>query len=161
MIPQWKLQIVELPITIGSLDAYTDNDVIGGTLTSDAIEQVKGGGYVAWARLVDDAEQSEPLRVWLFNAAPSTIADDAAHAPTEADFLKWLGTIDIAAADYTTVGSGAQAAFVEGKDVTTGEFIWFDALASGTLSARLVAYGDTPDYADADDLTLHLGLMVM
>lgn len=155
---RWTFEVVEVPITV-TLNAYTANDVVGGTLTSDAISQIAGqGGYIHWVRLVDDASQKEPFYLYVFAAAPSTIANDAAHAPTEADWLKWLGTIEIAAADYDENGAEA-AALVPGKDKATEDFVFFPALANGRLYFRLVAV-DTPDYADADDLTLHIGIMV-
>jgi hypothetical protein len=160
MQPNWQPYIVEFPITV-TLDAYEANDVVGGTLTSDAIDQKKGGGYVAWARLVDGATQAEPYRLWLFNEEPSTIADTAAHVPTEADWLKVIGIIDIPAANYNTDGTEADCAFAKGVDIKTNDYIWFDSLPTGKLYARLVANGSTPDYAAAVDLTLHVCVLVM
>lgn len=155
---RWEFEVVEVPVTV-TLNAYTANDVVGGTLTSNAISQVSGqGGYISWVKLVDDADQKEPFYLYVFSEAPSTIANDAAHAPTEADWLKWLGTIEIEAADYDANGADA-AALVPGKDKATEDFVFFPALANGRLYFRLVAV-ETPDYADADDLTLQLGIMV-
>lgn len=160
MLPNWRVNIVEIPVTV-TTDAYDDGDVVGGTLTSDEIPQLVGGGYIAWVRLVDGATQAEPYKLWLFNAAPSTIADAAAHAPTEADMLKCIGVVDIAAADYNTSGTEADMAFVAAKDEKTEDAIMFDTLASGRLYARLVANGSTPDYAAAADLTLHVCVLTM
>ena len=160
MIPNWRVRIVEIPVTV-TLDAYEDGDVVGGTLTSDEIPQLVGGGYVAWVRLIDGGTQAEPYKLWLFNAAPSTIADGAAHAPTEADMLKCLGVVDIAAADYNTSGTEADMAFVAAKDEKTEDNIMFDNLSNGRLYARLVANGATPTYADANDLTLHICVLTM
>jgi hypothetical protein len=165
MQPQWSPYLVEVPITIGSLDAFTAEDVVGGStlgyVTFDnPLPQVKGGGYIAWVRLTDDADQSEPYRIYIYDNAPSTIAEDAAFAPTEADWLKTLGCITIAATDYDTSGADA-CAFKAGKDVKTGEFIIFDNLDTGKLYFRFVANASTPDYADADDLTFYVCLMLM
>lgn len=160
MIPQWKPVIVEVPITV-TLDAYTAEDVVGGLLTSDAIPQLKGGGYIAWLRLVDGATQAEPYDVYIFNDTPSTIADSAAWAPLEADWLKCIGQVDIAAADYNTTGSEADCAFVKAVDVKTDDYIWFDALPTGKLYFYLVANNSTPDYAAAVDLTMHICVLVM
>jgi len=156
----WRFQVVEVPVTIGSLDAYTANDIVGGTLTSDAIEQISGnGGFISWVRLVDDATQAEAYTLYVYSAAPSTIADDAEFVPTEADNIKCLGRIAIAAGDYDTAGTEADRAMVKAIDSDTGDYVYFPNLPSGYLYFRLVA-GDTPDYADADDLTLHLGIFV-
>ncbi len=158
MIPHWKFAIVEVPITV-TLDAYTANDVVGGTLTSNEIPQLSGGGMLAWVRLVDDATQAEPYLLYVYSAVPSVIANDAAFAPTEADNLLCLGCISIEAADYDTSGSEADMAFVAANDRKTTSAIAFDNLPTGRLYLRLVAV-DTPDYADANDLTLHLGMWV-
>lgn len=158
-VPNWRLKVVEVPITIGSLDAYTANDVVGGLLTSDEIPQLMGGGYIAWVRLIDDADQKEPFELYLFYETPSTIADDAEFTPTEADWAKCFTVIEIAAADYDASG-GEACAFVDGKDKFSGEFHIFPNLSDGKLRAYLKGT-DTGDYAEANDLTLHLGIMVM
>jgi hypothetical protein len=158
MVPNWRFKIVEVPIEV-TLSAYTASDVIGGTLTSDDIPQYSGGGELAWVRIVDDADQSEPFLLYVYNSAPSTIADSAAFAPTEADWLLTLGCIDIPTANYDTSGSDC-CAFASAKDRKTLEGIAFDNLPNGKLYFRLVANASTPDYADADDLTIHVGLWV-
>ncbi len=160
MIPHWRPHIIEVPITV-TLDAYAAEAVVGGLLTSDAIPQLSGGGYIAWVRLVDDATQAEPYDLYVFDALPSTIANGATWAPLEADWLKCIGQIDIAAADYNTTGSEADCAFVAAKDVKTDDYIWFDNLTTGRLYFYLVANGSTPDYADADDLTMHICVLTM
>jgi len=160
MIPQWKPIIVEVPITV-TTDAYSAEDVVGGLLTSDAIPQISGGGYLAWVRLVDDATQAEPFDLYVFNAVPSTIANDAAWAPLEADWLKCIGQIDIPATAYNTTGSEADCAFVKAVDVKTADVVWFDTLATGRLYFYLVANGSTPDYADTNDLTMHVCVLGM
>ena len=159
MQPQWTPTWVEVPITV-TLDAYTALDVVGGTLTSDAVPQLKGGGYINAIRLIDDADQSEPFYLYVFTSAPSVIADGAENVPTVADWLKCVGRIDIAAADYDTAGAEG-CAFVYGCGGTkTSSFIFFDALAGRNLYFRLVPSA-TPDYAAATDLTLHICLMLM
>jgi hypothetical protein len=154
-----KFVVVEVPITV-TLDAYTASDVVGGTLTSDEIPQLRGGGALEWVRVVDDADQSEPFLLYVFTSAPSTIADSAAHAPTEADWLKCIGKISIEAADYDASGSDC-CAFTDAVDTTTARPICFDNLATGRLYFRLVANASTPDYVAADDLTIHVGLWLL
>ena len=158
MIPQWKIRWVEVPITVDT-DAYTANDVIGGTL-SCAVPQTVGGCFVYAVKLIDDATQAEPLTLYCFKSAPSTIADDAAHAPTEADWQKYIGKIAIAADDYDTNGSEADCAIVYGLGGSnTAIHVHADALPDGKMYFRLVA-DDTPNYADADDLTLYVALYI-
>jgi hypothetical protein len=158
MQPHWNPLWVEVPVTVKIGGAYTANDVMGGTLSCD-VPQVKGGGYIHAVRLVDDDDEKAVLTLYVFDAAPSTIADDAAHAPTKADWLKCIGAIAIAAADYDA--SGAEAcAFVKGYDQKTGDYIIFDNLDAGKLYFRLVCTA-TPTYTAVDDLTLHVCLMLM
>lgn len=158
MIPQWKIDWIEVPITV-TLDAYTANDVVGGTLSCE-VPQAKGGCWIYAVKLIDDATQAEAYTLYVFNEAPSTIANDAAHAPTEADWLKYIGKIAIAAGDYDTSGTEADCALVYGLGGSqTSNFVHAETLPDGYLYFRLVA-GATPDYADADDLTMYVGLYI-
>lgn len=157
MIPNWKFIIADVPITVGT-SAYTAGDVVGGTLTSAALPLYEGCGELAWVRLSDAADQKEAYTLYVYNSNPSVIADDAAFAPTVADWAKTLGRISIAAADYDASGSYA-CAFSDAIDTTTLQNIPFDSLAKGVLYFRLVAI-DTPDYAAATDLVLSVGMWV-
>lgn len=163
MQPHWRPYIVEVPITVDT-DAYTANDVVGGSttgyLTFDSpVPQISGGGYIAWVRMVDDSGQAEPYLLYVYDSVPSTIADDAAFAPVEADWLKTLGVIDMPAASYDATGDDSMI-MVEGKDRKSTGPIYFDTLDTGKLYFRLVAV-DTPDLVAADDLTIHVCLMLM
>jgi hypothetical protein len=160
MQPQWTPTWVEVPITV-TLDAYTALDVVGGTLTSDAIPQLKGGGYIYCLRLIDDAVQAEPYTLYVYQSAPSVIADGDAYTQTVADALLCIGKIAIAAADYDTTGTACDMAFVYGcGGAATSSYVMFGALAGRSLSFRLIPSA-TPDQAAADDLTLHVCLMLM
>jgi len=160
MMPQWTPRWIEVPITV-TLDPYDALDVVGGTLTSDAIPQLKGGGYINAIRLIDDAVQAEPYTLYVYSSAPSAIADAGAYTQTVADALLCIGKIEIAASDYDTSGSACDMAFVYGCGGTkTSSFIIFEALAGQSLFFRLVPSA-TPDYANAADLTLHVCLMLM
>lgn len=156
MIPNWKPLVLEVPVTVDTA-AYAANDVVGGTLQVD-VPQVSGGGYVHGVRLVDDGDKKAALRLYVYNGAPSDIKDNAAFAPTEADWLKTLGCIAIAAADYDDAGDDA-CVFAKGVDRKTGEPVTFDNLPNGRLYFRLVADA-TPQWTSADDLTLHVTLWV-
>lgn len=158
MLPHWRPQIVEVPIT-ATTDAYSAEDVIGGTLTSGDLKQYAGGGYIAWVRLVDDDDEKAALRLYVYKDAPSTIADAAAFAPTEADWFLTLGCIELATADYDA--SGNEACIVAaGIDRKTEREILFDDLPDGKLYFRLVCDA-TPTYTDANDLTLHVCVLTM
>jgi len=158
MQPQWNPVLIEVPITV-TLDAYTANDVVGGLLTSDAIPQIKGGGYISWVRLVDGANQAEPYHLYCYTSTPSTIANDAGFVPLEADHLLNFTILSIAAANYNTTGTEADVAKIVGKDKDTGDYHMFPVLPTGKMYFYLVAQ-DTPDYAAAVDLTMHILFMV-
>lgn len=153
---EWVLHVEEIPLTVGT-DAYTAGDVVGGRL-SLAVPASFGSCYIAWARLVDDHDQTEPFDLWCFYAQPSSIADDAAFAPTEDDKLKHFTTLEFAAGNYDQTGAESSVK-ATGKDKALGEYLMAPLPVDGNLYFYLVA-GDTPDYADADDLTLHVALMV-
>jgi hypothetical protein len=159
MGPNWNPVLIEVPITV-TLDAYTANDVVGGTLTSDAIPQIKGGGYINWGRLVDGATQAEPYHLYCYTDNPSTSSDADGFVPTEADHLLCFTVLDIPAANYNTTGTEADVAWFSGKDKTTGDYHMFPALPDGKMYFRLVP-SLTPDYAAAVDLTMHILFMVL
>jgi hypothetical protein len=159
MGPNWTPVMVNVPITV-TLDAYTQYDVVGGLLTSAAVPQIKGGGYIAWGRLTDGATQAEPYILYCYYKTPSTFADSAAFVPLEADHLKLFTTLNIPAANYLTTGTEADVAFFSGKDIVTGEYHMFPALETGKLDFYLWSQL-TPDYAAAGDLTLDLCIMVI
>jgi len=148
MLNPWSIKWVNVPVTV-TLDAYDALDVVGGTLTSAAIEQGKGGGFIYCTRLVDDACQAEPYTLYVYKSAPSVIADAATYTQTTADALLCIGKIAIAAADYDTTGTACDMAFVYGCGGTsTSSHVHFEALAGQSLYFRLVPSA-TPDYAAA------------
>lgn len=136
------------PTLVVTLAAYSIGDVVGGLITIPAGNST-GGGIVRQVLITDAANQKEPFTLYLFDALPTTIANDAAFAPVIADLNKIAATMAIAALDYVEVNSLAYA--IKSPDL---EF----SLADGAnLYAYLVA-GDTPDYAAAGNLTLKFTL---
>jgi len=146
-----RQKIVSLTPTIG-VDAYTANDVVGGLLTFD-IANVGGGGIVRWARIVDDDNEKAELALYLFSDLPSTIADDAAFAPTVADLKKLAGKVLFEAADYETVNGNAWVIRGRGSDAIDIDC----SLATNNIYGYLVCTG-TPTYTAATDLTISLGV---
>lgn len=155
---EWRPIMVNVPIVV-TLDAYAQYDVVGGLLTSAAVPQLVGGGYINWGRLVDGATQAEAYELYCYYLTPSTIANDAAFVPLEADHKKLFTVLDIPSANYLTTGTEADVALFHGKDKVTGEYHLFPNLATGYLKFYLYAQA-TPDYAAVGDLTLDLCVMV-
>lgn len=140
-----EIRTVE-PTLLVTLNAYSIGDVVGGLLTIP-VDSAGGGGVLRQLSIIDDADQKEPYSLYLFDQLPSTIANDAAFAPTVADLKKIIAKITIAALDYETLNSNAYA-------LKTGLDIEFVA-PNGNLYGYLVAV-DTPDYAATTDLLLRL-----
>ena len=99
-IPQ-ALDVTVTPDT----DAYTAGDVVGGLLTFPVMGRNMDGGILQSAVIIDQDSVAAEMTLYLFDAEPSTIADDAAFAPTVADLNKLIRVVTFAAADYVTVNS--------------------------------------------------------
>jgi len=114
---------------------------------------VSGQGFDGLLRSVlvtDGDNQKEPYTLYVFNAQPSTLADDAAFMPTVADLNKVVTTVSVGTADYTTSDSTYGWALIGGHEDGAMEIpVHSD---NGNLYIYAVA-GDTPDYTAADALT--------
>lgn len=119
--------------------AYADNDVIGGLLTFDLSADLSvNGGWLSNVWLADKDNEGAALRLFLFDELPSTIADQAAFAMTEADSEKLLRVVTFST--YTTVNS-EKFAYEDFSPPITFQ------TATGKLYGYLVANGSTPTYA--------------
>jgi hypothetical protein len=127
-------------------DAYTDGDVVGGLLTFGTL--ITPGSILRHLMLTDQGNQGVALDLWLFDAAPTTIADDAAFAPAYADLQKLVAKVAIAGADYSTENSMKWVA-------KTGLEI---LLVRPTLYGYLVCNGSTPTYGAEKLLYIRLFL---
>lgn len=132
--------------------AYTALDVVGGLLTFN-VSSPSGVGILNKLVIADDDDEKAVLTLYLFNAAPSTIADNASTtgALLIADLKKLVCTISIAAADYKTINSNAYAVKEDINNV-------YKADGKGNLYGYLVCTA-TPTYTAATDLTLTLSVL--
>jgi hypothetical protein len=133
------------------LTAYSAEDVVGGLLQFDVSQLSVNGGIINSAILIDEDSQAEPFKLYLFDSLPSTIADDAAFAPTVADLQKLCSVIEFAAASYVTVNTFDYCIVTDINDVFS--------TSTGKLYGYLVANASTPDYANADTLTITLRIL--
>ena len=138
---------IDVELEVGT-DAYTAVDVVGGLLTF-AVDSPTGGGILNSVMLIDEDNLSEPYKLYLFDAAPSTIADDAAFEPTIADMRKLVAVITLSS--YTTINSIGYC-YVGDINQVIGQ------LASGNLYGYMVPDA-TPDHTNADALYLRLGML--
>ncbi len=130
-----------------TLTAYTANDVVGGLLQFDVSALIVNGGIINKAILIDEDSKAETYRLFLFDSAPSTIANGDAFAPTIDDLNKLVDVITFAAADYVTVNSLDYIIVDDINNVFVTEV--------GILYGYLVAT-DTPDMDTVDALTIRL-----
>jgi hypothetical protein len=128
--------------------AYSANDVIGGLQTIEI--NASSGGTIRRVNLVDDDSEAAAMTLYFFDQQPSTIADNAAFAPTVADLKKLIGTVDIAAGDYVTVNS---------NDYVVVNNVNLDYAISDTIYVYAVVTG-TPTYTATSDLTFRFTVWV-
>lgn len=134
-----------------STDAYAAGDVVGGLLTLDASGIVEGSTLNS-VLVVDDDDEKAALYLYLFNAAPTTIADNAAFAPTVADLKKLITRVTVPAASYVTLNGNAYVDVTDIGKVLTG--------FTGSLYGYLVTQAaTTPTYTAATDLWLALDFL--
>jgi len=136
-------------------DAYTAGDVVGGLMTF-AVGGVGLSGSIRSVIVVDDHGQTEPYTLYWFYARPSTIADDAAFAPTVADLKKLATTLLLEAGDYATVNSN-DVAILGGREDSAMDVPFTSD--DGNLYLYAVP-ADTPDYNAATDLTFILTVRI-
>jgi hypothetical protein len=162
MMPKYTPRVVNVPLTV-SLAAYTAGDSVGNdatdaALVSASVGQIdRGGGYIAWVRLTDAANQAEAYKLWCFYEQPSAVVDAAPYVPLLADLQKLFTKIAITSYDQTGADAGALS---HGKDIVTGEYMMFPHLTNDRMYFYLVC-DDTPDYAATDDLQLDICFMVL
>jgi len=131
--------------------AYTAGDAVGGLLTfANAALAAGRGGYIVKVVITDDAGQSVPYELHLFDQTFTAMADNGTWTPSDADMLNWEGYVDIAATDQAagTANSGAAK--------STGLRCPFPYYCVGTsLFGQLVTRG-APTYAATDDIRIKL-----
>jgi hypothetical protein len=130
--------------------AYTANDVVGGLLTF-TVGGVLGSGVINNVMLVDSDDEKAEIKLYLFDAAPTTIADDAAFAPVAADLQSLIAVITFATGDFASVNS---MAYAQKNDLN---YI-FNADSKNNIYAYAVCTA-TPTYAA--DKTLHFQLRIL
>lgn len=129
--------------------AYTGGDVCGALMTFDTLAT---GGDVIQLNIHDRANQKAAGRFWVFSARPGGVADNDAFAVADADNNKIIGYVDIAAADYVSIGTANAFASIP---VTQSDSQKALSYAVRTLYAYFVPSG-TPTYTATNDLTFDL-----
>lgn len=140
-----RVRRIAVTPTIGTV-AYTAGDVVGGLMTFGITDQ-GFDGQLSSILVTDAAAQGEAYTLYVFEAVPSTIADDAAFAPTLADLKKLVTTVAVGTADY---GHGGSMALLGGHEDTEMKVPVHSN--NGDLYIYAVAVA-TPDQVAVTDLT--------
>lgn len=133
-----------------STSIYAANDVVGGLLTFDLSASVRGainGGILNSAHITDDDDVQAALTLYLFDTAPTTIADQVAFTPTKADLEKRIRVIDFLS--YTSINS---VAFSDSIDINQAFF-------GNTIYGYPVCTA-TPTWTAATDLSIKLSVLL-
>lgn len=138
--------VTQIPtITAG---IYSAGDALGGLLTFTGITNVQGTGIVQTLIVVDQAAQSDPMDLVLFDRTFTATADNAAFTVSDTDAQNIIGSITVIAGDYVDMTASDTATV---RDVSLA----FKAKDDGTIFGQLVTRA-TPTYAAIDDVTIKL-----
>jgi hypothetical protein len=131
--------------------AYSAGDAVGGLLTFANAARVSGdGGVVKSVTIIDDNGQGKIMELWLFDSAPTDVADNAAWSTlAEADMEKLVGIIPTLNGTWYAAGT-AKACVIECA-------VRYDCVAT-SLYGKLVTR-ETPSFAAVDDVTVKIGLL--
>lgn len=130
---------------------YSANDIVGGVNT---VINFTGPGdelsLLTSLVVIDKAKQKAQMDLYFFDSLPTVSADNAAFDMDDANSLKHIGTVSIAAADYVDSASNSSAS----KNGISMKIPSGDA--GQTIYCVAVTRG-TPTYGSASDLVIRLG----
>ena len=147
-------RLITPTITVStSASPYTIGDVIGGEITLTAALRITSGSGVIQSLVVETANGAAPALSFLFfdsNPAANT-ANHAAFAWGTGDSARFLGKIDVAAADFATIGG-------YGIATKTGTGLVMVGNGSADLYMQIVAV-TVPTIAASSDLKVRVGIL--
>lgn len=134
--------------------AYSAGDMVGGGIDFGEIGTVTRRGLLKSLSIVDRSNQKAVLTILFFEGElAGSYADNGVPSIAAADQAKFVGKVEIAASDYTTIGSVAfctkEVAIPIGSSPSSG---------NRRLSA-IVLCTATPTYATTTALDLILGVL--
>lgn len=135
--------------------AYSLGDAIGGRLAFDGATAGAGEtGVLEMVRIVDRAQQNVALDLVFFDQAFTSIVDNLAFAPSDADLENCLGVVNIAAADYFNFSTNAVAVVAPLSPLGWGFPI--QTVGDDILYGQLVVRSGPPTYVAATDIRVRL-----
>jgi len=133
--------------------AYTAGDAFGGLLTFASVVRSAGGsGEILKVTIVDNAKQSAPIDLVLFDRTFTPTADNAVFDPTDADLANCLGFIGIENTDYAEFSDNCVATKASGQQMPFA----YDLAAGGSalFGQMAIRVGDT--FVAVNDVTIKL-----
>lgn len=148
----WSNLIPVTPVLTNFATPYSANDNVGAKFAIPGAVRVSAGlGIMQSVIIVDKSEQAVPLTILLFKSEPAgSYVDNAPEAVSAADWLLFLGQMDIVAADYATRANASV--------VSLGGYNLDIKAAAGTTIYGLIVTTDTPTYTAIDALQLTFGV---
>lgn len=143
------MNLIKVTPTI-TAGAYSANDAVGGKLQFKGVPAEHG--LLHSITLIDKANQKAAMVLVLYDDDFTADTDNAAYSVESGDIDNIVGVVEIAAADYITVGSIAIAT-VRGLSLPIK-----NNKNEGTTYAQLMTTG-TPTYASTTDLIIKLGIL--
>ena len=128
-----------------SASAYTSGDVVGGLHTLNM--ETTRGLIIGVTVSISEASIAVPGTIYIYSAAPTTFADNAAWAPVHADNCLEIGSILLPTAVVKNTRNTYKLKFGGGSTLEMIEF------ASNTLYAYYVTTG-TPDFAASQTIRM-------
>lgn len=135
--------------------AYSAGNVVGGIQAIGPLDTTISRGIVRHVAISDRANQKAALTLLFFqdNPAAGTYADHGAPTFAAADDLLYIGKVEIASTDYTTVSTAAFATkecnlSIRGNDDVNRK-VYVVAITSGT-----------PTYVAVTDLQFIFGIQM-
>jgi len=135
--------------------AYHTGDLIGTLLTfADAAREPGGTGTICSVELADKANQGVKLELALFTTTltGTTLTDNSAFDPADADLLTKIGSIIIDTYEYNAYSDNSSA--TKSQLLLAYKCVFGSADIYGVLVSR-----GAPTYASASDLQVSLGFL--
>lgn len=151
-VAQEPLTVVTITPTI-TAEQYAALDCVGGKQTLTSAARASGRPVTLDSLVVTSLNDVKPvLTIWFFNSSPDagTYTDGGAPTFHATDYAKAIGKVNVASADYESLGAKAVAAV---KNI--GLILLPDG--SANLYAVITITSGTPTFASTADLTFRFG----
>lgn len=156
-LPYTRTVTVSVTPTV-TAGGYTAADAVGAALTFANAVRADGSagssadansGEIRTVTIIDKAvgNTSTTYELWLFNAAYTGVADNAAFAPTDAEALTCVGVIPI-----TDVRASSNNLVLTARSVGLA----FNVPSGTTLWGQLVCRGTAPTYGATADVKINV-----